>query len=126
MAPGGQKVTRVEIDERAGGHYRTWKTGSGTNVGRFDSEILELVPDRRIVFRWGFIGPERRSGPSYDTRLTISLGGEPTGLTKLSLVHEDLHELAGAMPEVGENVGPGWEDVFDKLTALVSAHDGAK
>jgi hypothetical protein len=30
--------------------------------------------------------------------------------TKLSLVHEDLDQLAGAMPEVAENVGPGWED----------------
>lgn len=41
-------------------------------VGGFDSELLELVPDRRLVFRCGFVGPQRRQGPSVDTLLTVS------------------------------------------------------
>ena len=60
--PGRQEVTRVEIDERAGGAWRTWKADDGVIVGGFDSELVELVADRPLVFRWGFIGPQRRQG----------------------------------------------------------------
>jgi uncharacterized protein YndB with AHSA1/START domain len=60
LAPGDQEVTRVEIDERVGGPYRTWKADAAVIVGGFDSELLELVPDHRLVVRWGFIGPQRR------------------------------------------------------------------
>jgi uncharacterized protein YndB with AHSA1/START domain len=59
-------VTRVEIGERPGGAYRTWNAEDGVIAGGFDSELLELVPDRRLVFRWGFVGPQRRQGPSFD------------------------------------------------------------
>ncbi len=72
MAPGSQEVTRVEIEERPGGVWRTWKADGGVIVGGFDSELLELVPGRRLVFRWGFIGPQRHQGPSFDTLLTVS------------------------------------------------------
>jgi uncharacterized protein YndB with AHSA1/START domain len=51
MAPGDQEVTRVEIDERPGGHWRTWKADDGVILGGFDSELLELVPGQRLVFR---------------------------------------------------------------------------
>ena len=67
LAPGGLEVRRVEIDERVGGHYRVWQAASGSDVGGFDCELLELVPDQRIVFRWGFAGPARSDG-SGETR----------------------------------------------------------
>ena len=111
MAPGRQEVTRVEIDERAGGAWRTWKADDGVIVGGFDSELLELVPDRRLVFRWGFIGPQRRQGPSFDTLLTVSFDPGPAGGTVVRLVHERLGELAAAMPDIAASVGPGWEAV---------------
>jgi uncharacterized protein YndB with AHSA1/START domain len=123
MAPGDQEVTRVEIDERVGGPWRTWRAESGTVVGGFDSELLDLVPDQRIAFRWGLIGPERRHGPSFDTRLTITLRAEPPG-TALTLVHEDLGELAAAMLHIAENVGPGWEATLNKLDELLAEQAG--
>ncbi|HEX8033630.1 MAG TPA: SRPBCC domain-containing protein [Ktedonobacterales bacterium] len=119
LAPGGLEVTRVEIDERVGGHYRVWQADSGSDVGGFDCELLELVPDQRIVYRWGFVGPERRDGPAYDSLLTITLRETPKGATLLTLVHERLEELAAAMPHVAENVEPGWDLVLEKLTATV-------
>jgi len=67
MAPGDLAVSRVEIDERVGGRYRIWQAGTGGAAGGFDCELVELVPDRRIVFRWGFVGPDRDSGPAYDS-----------------------------------------------------------
>jgi len=119
LAPGGLEVKRVEIDERVGGRYRVWHADSGSDVGGFDCELLELVPDRRIVFRWGFVGPESGDGPAYDSLLTITLREAPGGATALTLVHERLEELAAAMPGVAESVGPGWELALEKLAAVV-------
>ncbi len=121
LAPGGLEVKRVEIDERVGGYYRVWHADSGSDVGGFDCELLELVPDQRIVFRWGFVGPERKAGPVYDSRLTITLREAPGGATLLTLVHERLEELAAAMPHVADSVEVGWELVLEKLTVTIGA-----
>lgn len=120
LAPGGLEVKRVEIDERVGGHYRVWQADAEADVGGVECELLELVPDQRLVFRWGFVGPERSDGPVYDSLLTITLREAPGGGTTLTLVHERLEELAAAMPYVAENVGPGWDMVLDKLVEVVS------
>jgi uncharacterized protein YndB with AHSA1/START domain len=120
MAPGRQEVTGVEIDERAGGAWRTWKADDGVIVGGFDCELLELVADRRLVFRWGFIGPQRRQGPSFDTLLSVSFDPGPAGGTVVRLVHEGLGELAAAMPHIAGSVGPGWESVLTKLEQVLA------
>lgn len=56
-------------------------------MGGFDSEILELVPDERIVLRWQFVGPDRSPLAEPSSRLTITLGLgalEPGGARRLS------------------------------------------
>ena len=121
MAPGSYAVTGAEVDERVGGHYRIWHADpSGTEIGGFDCELTALVPGQRIVFRWGFVGPERRSGPVFDSLLTVTLREAPAGGTVLTLVHERLDDLAAALPEVAENVGPGWEGVLGQLAGVLS------
>lgn len=117
LAPGSMDVTRVEVDERVGGHYRVWQAQSGADAGGFDCELVELVPDQRIVFRWGFVGPDRLLGPTYDSILTISLRRAAEGGTVLTLVHEKLEQLARALPQVARNVEAGWNSVIDKLAA---------
>jgi uncharacterized protein YndB with AHSA1/START domain len=92
----------------------------GTDAGGFDSELVELVPDGRIVWRWGFVGPQRREGPAFDSLLTITLHDTGDGFTKLGLVHERLNETAAALPPVADGVGPGWEDVLGRLDTVVS------
>jgi len=121
MNPGTMKVIRAEVDERVGGHYRIWHAdGSGAQIGGFDGELAELVPGERIVFRWGFVGPDRRDGPVFDSVLTVTLRQAPGGATHLTLVHERLDELAAALPGVADKVGVGWDDTLTKLTALLS------
>ena len=116
MSPGTYTVTRAEVDERVGGHFRIWHADpSGTAAGGFDSELTELVPGQRIVFRWGFVGPQRRDGTAFDSLLTVTLRQAPDGGTALTLIHERLGDLAAALPGVARNVGPGWEDVLGKL-----------
>ena len=117
LAPSGLEVTRAEVDERVGGHLRIWQAGPDGDAGGFDSDLLELVPGERIVFRWRFVGPDRVADPAHDSLLTITLREAPGGATELTLVHERLDALRAAMPYVAENVGPGWEMALDKLAA---------
>ena len=53
--------------------------------------------------------------------IPMTLRPAPGGGTELTLVHERLEELRVAMPTVADNVGPGWEDVLDKLAAALTA-----
>jgi uncharacterized protein YndB with AHSA1/START domain len=121
MAPGPFEVLRVEVDERVGGRFAIWQGEGDTDAGGFECELLELVPDRRIAFLWGFVGPQRGDGPKFDSILTITFAEAVDGNTVLTLDHERLGDLANAMPEVAGNVGPGWALVLDKLSPLLSA-----
>lgn len=113
LAPEGLSVDRLESEPRIGGRLRVWHRDARVAVGGFDCEVLELVPNERLVFRWGFVGPERR--PRYDSLLTITLRETPSGETALTLVHERLETLAAALPDVTANVARGWESALAKL-----------
>lgn len=121
LAPCGLTVSRADIDERVGGRYAIWQAQGDGDAGGFECQLLELVPNERIVFQWGFVGPNRTDGPTFDSLLTISLRGAAGNSTVLTLVHERLDALAAAMPDVAKNVHRGWELVLDNLagTALV-------
>ena len=121
LAPGGITVKRAEVEARVGGQFRIWHAGSGSDIGGFECEIVELVPYERIVFRWGFVGPERTAGPVFDSLLTITLHAAREGATTLTLVHERLEDLAAAMPHVAEKVEVGWELVLEKLALTLGA-----
>jgi uncharacterized protein YndB with AHSA1/START domain len=118
LAPGGLELERAEVDERVGGRYRIWHSQAGSPAGGFEAELVELVPDERIVFRWGFVGPDRDATPPFDSLLTVTLEPVPAG-TRLVLVHERLDALAAALPAVAAQVGGGWDLVLDQLPAAV-------
>jgi uncharacterized protein YndB with AHSA1/START domain len=119
LAPGELQVTRIEVEERVGGHFRVWHGLNDGDVGGFECELLELVPDQRLVFRWGFVGPERSDGPVFDSLLTVTLADAPEDATTLTLVHEKLDALHHAMPEVSANVEGGWTSALEKLAAAL-------
>jgi uncharacterized protein YndB with AHSA1/START domain len=118
LAPGSMSVKRAEGEERVGGTYRIWQADEhGEDVGGFEWELLELVPDERIVFLWRFVGPDRFADHALDSRLTVTLREAPGDGTELTLVHDRLDAFAAVMPGVAELVGPGWEMALDKLVA---------
>jgi len=119
MAPGPFAVTRIEVDERVGGRFRVWHGADGTEAGGFEAEIVELVPDRKIAFRWGFVGPNRASGPRFDSRLVVEFADGPGDTTELTLVHDRLDDLDAALPDVAGQVGVGWAMVLDQLGAVL-------
>jgi uncharacterized protein YndB with AHSA1/START domain len=120
LAPASLEATRVEVDERVGGHHRTWQENAdGEPAGGFDCELLELVPGERIVFLWRFVGPERVADAAHDSRLTITLSEAPDGATALSLVHERLEAIDAAMPGMARNTATGWGQALDQLEAAL-------
>src|SRR6478752_7743856 len=119
LAPGGITVERAEIEARVGGRYGIWHAASGIDVGGFECEIVELVPNERIVFRWGFVGPGRTAGPAFDSLLTITLRSVSRDATVLTLVHEHLDDLAAGMPHVADKVEVGWKLVLEKLAVTL-------
>jgi RNA polymerase sigma factor for flagellar operon FliA len=102
LAPAGFTVTHAEVDERVGGRYWVWGQDETGAIGGFDCELVELVVDRRIVFRWRFLGWDGVVRPQPDSRLTVSLRRASGNATKLSLIHDGLHVLAPA----GESYEP--------------------
>jgi uncharacterized protein YndB with AHSA1/START domain len=122
MAPGELAVKRAEVDARVGGHLRIWHADARSDVGGFECEIVELVPHERIVFRWGFVGPDRAAGPVYDSLLTITLQAAKGNATTLILLHERLDDLAAAMPHVADKVELGWALVLEKLASALATH----
>jgi uncharacterized protein YndB with AHSA1/START domain len=121
LAPGGFTVKLAEVEAHVGGHFRIWHVEAGADVGGFECEIVELIPYERIVFRWGFVGPERTAGPVFDSVLIITLNAAQGGQTKLTLIHERLDDLAAAMPHIADNVQVGWELVLEKLAVTLGA-----
>lgn len=120
MVPGSLGVRKAEIDERVGGRYRIWQTDGGADAGGFECELVELVPDQKLVFKWGFVGPDRKRRAALDSVLTVTLQSAPNECTALTLVHERLDALADAMPYIAENVGQGWKLALEKLGDLLS------
>lgn len=115
FAPPAYSVDRVEADLRMGGHFRVWQTDQdGAEVGGSDSMVVDLVPNRRLVLRWQFVGPGRQIDTRLESRLTVDLEATLGG-TDLTLVHEDLEMLAAAMPEVVGGVESGWRSALDRL-----------
>jgi uncharacterized protein YndB with AHSA1/START domain len=115
FAPRDWSVTRAEVDERPGGRFGIFQADTdGTELGGMEAEIVELVPNERLVFDWSFVGPGRETAPETATRLTVTLRASGDG-TELTLLHERLEGVYQAVPEVVGKVSPGWEMVFDKL-----------
>ncbi len=126
LAPGASEVTHVEVEERVGGRYRIWQALRGEPQGGCEGEVLELVPNERIVLRWGWSGPEQDAGPVYDSRLTITLRPTADGGTTLTLLHERLDAIAAVRPDIARQVGRGWEITLEKLPGALAPESSAQ
>jgi uncharacterized protein YndB with AHSA1/START domain len=98
---------------------RLWQQAEHGDAGGFECGLVELVSNEPIVFHWGFVGPDRADGPTYDSLLTITLRDALDGATTLTFVHEQLEALDAAMPQVAENLAAGWQVALDKLSATL-------
>jgi uncharacterized protein YndB with AHSA1/START domain len=79
-----------------------------------DSDVLEWDPPRKLVHGWqSAYDPELASEPT--SRVTWEIEAQDGGMTKLTLVHD---QLEGA-PKTAESVAGGWMLVLSGLKTLL-------
>ena len=101
-----------EVDLRLGGAFRVRMPGAQVASGR----VVEVVPERRLVFTWGWEG-EASPLPPGSTTVVIEL--EPDGAgTVLRLTHTDL-----SPPPVAEHHRDGWERYLERLRVRAQGRD---
>jgi uncharacterized protein YndB with AHSA1/START domain len=100
------------IELRPGGLFRMNVSGDGFAVGRF----LEVVPERRLKFTWGWEMPEHRIPPGSST-VEIELVPEGTG-TLLRLTH------TGLPPDWVDEHRQGWEKHISILEVVAAGGAG--
>ena len=99
---------QASLDPRPGGVYRV----DLNRYERVSGEVLEVVPDRKLVFTWGW---ENGVLPVPPGASTVEIVLEPDGGgTLLRLTHRDLPE------EMRSFHGRGWDTSLPRL-AVVAA-----
>ena len=77
-------------------------------------QFVELVPNERVVFTWGWI--DKPGIPPGSTTVEIELNRESTG-TRLVLTHREIPPDEAAMQEMG------WTHYLPRLAAVASGED---
>jgi len=106
----------AQLEPRAGGDYRVdFPADKGTVIGEF----VEVVPNRRVVFTWGW--QDNEIVPPGSSTVEIDLEPDGNG-TRLRLVHRGLPD--GAIAQHAE----GWDYFLPRLTNVAEgrAPDAAK
>jgi uncharacterized protein YndB with AHSA1/START domain len=104
--------TAAQIEPIAGGVHRVNIKGDGFASG----EIVEVVPNERIAFTWGFESPGHPI-PAGSTLVVIELLPEPDGsATMLRLTQTRVRAIRDA-------VAHGWEHYLDRLVIVAEAGD---
>jgi uncharacterized protein YndB with AHSA1/START domain len=117
FGPGGFTVLDSTIDARVGGAHLTRIAGANGLRGTFASEILELVPDRRIVLTWSWVAetPRPADPPQGGSIVTIALREIPPAWTEITLTHS---RLGGFPHEESAGIAEAWRQALDKLAGL--------
>jgi uncharacterized protein YndB with AHSA1/START domain len=105
------KGKSATVDPRPGGIYRV--DVDGRHIAR--GEYVEVVPNRRVVFTWGW-EDEGNPVPPGSSTVEITLVPDGDG-TILRLVHRGLPEGAR------EPHAQGWAHYLDRLAVAASGHD---
>jgi uncharacterized protein YndB with AHSA1/START domain len=101
-----------EIDVRTDGLLKIRMPGGQVASGRF----IEVIPERRLVFSWGWEG-EAPPVPPGSTTVVIELEPDEAG-TLLRLTHSGL-----APPPVAEHHRAGWERYLERLSTRAEGGD---
>ena len=115
---------RAEFDLRPGGAYRAFASDAMKAYGSPDviivGEIVEADPPRRLVQTWHPVwDPQSEAEPP--TRLTWEIDEQPSGLTRVTVVHDVAGAPGVAKMVAGEvaDAGGGWSYVLSDLKTLL-------
>jgi uncharacterized protein YndB with AHSA1/START domain len=103
--------TEAVLDPRPGGDYRVNISGQD----RVSGKVIEIVPDRRLVFSWGW---EDGALPVAPGESTVEITLEPDGEgTLLRLTHRDLPQDMHKFHQLG------WDHALPRLAAVAAGQD---
>jgi uncharacterized protein YndB with AHSA1/START domain len=115
---------RAEFDLRPGGAYRAFASDAMKAYGSPDviivGEIVEADPPRRLVQTWHPVwDPQSEAEPP--TRLTWEIDEQPSGMTRVTVVHDVAGAPGVARMVAGEvaDAGGGWSYVLSDLKTLL-------
>jgi uncharacterized protein YndB with AHSA1/START domain len=100
----------AEVEPVPGGRFRMTMANGATAEGRF----VQLVPDSRVVFTWGWRGDE--VVPPGSSTVEIELAPDGDG-TLLRLTHRDLP------PEQRPVHRAGWDHYLPRLATVAGGGD---
>ncbi|MFN2521383.1 MAG: SRPBCC domain-containing protein [Candidatus Limnocylindria bacterium] len=106
------KGRAAELDPRVGGVFRVAFKESAVS-GRY----VEVIPNRRVVFTWGWEAPDALVRPGGST-VEIDLERQGSG-TRLRLVHRGL-----AASELASHT-EGWDYFLPRLIAVAEGREAA-
>jgi uncharacterized protein YndB with AHSA1/START domain len=104
--------TEAVLEPWPGGRYHVNPSGHEPVSGR----VLEITPERRLVFSWGFEGGALPGLPPGHSTVEISLEPDGDG-TRLRLTHRDLPSNVHAWH------GRGWDYALPRLAAVAAGRD---
>jgi uncharacterized protein YndB with AHSA1/START domain len=113
-----EAITTPEFTEKYfyGARIEVHETYRRSRIGEFDwqDDVIEFDPPRRLVHRWvGGYDPELAAEDA--SRVTWELEDAGNGVTKLTVVHDELE----ASPKTAESVAGGWSYVLSGLKTLL-------
>ena len=108
FCPGDMTIPFAEADARIGGQYRIQMQNSQDETFTTIGEYLEIVPNEKLVFTWGWEGPER-----HESRVTVEFLDKEDG-TEVRLLHENLQDA-----EVMQRHKAGWQGCLEKLAMRI-------
>ncbi len=109
FAPGEMTVPLAEVDARVGGQYRIqMKNSKDDETFTTRGEYQELVPNEKLVFTWGWEGPDR-----HESLVTVELRDKDSG-TEMVLIHERL-----ANAESAKSHTEGWQGCLANLAGRI-------
>lgn len=105
------KGRTAKLEPRRGGAFDV----GFADGGRVFGEYVEVVPNRRVVFTWGWDGPDAVVKPGGST---VEIDLEPRGTgTRLRLVHRGLPASERASHT------EGWDFFLPRLTAVAEGRE---
>jgi glutathione S-transferase len=121
MGPRGFKVAVLEMEPRAGGHYRLTMQHRHGDTAMVHGTYKEITPPERIVFTWKPEGEHMGALP--ETLVTVTFTerkGAEGAETEVQLLHSGF-----PAPEAREAHNNGWQGCLNKLADFTDARGTA-
>lgn len=109
MGPGEVRLVSAECDLRVGGRYRWLMRAPSGEEHDVSGVYREIIPDRKLVFTWGW-----KTMPERESLVTVTI--EPDGAgSLLTLVHEQF-----ADEDARDRHNAGWTSALDKMERMLA------